>query len=261
MRLSATKSIMERPDVRDRGLGLVHLRYRRPRRYHSMILHLREGEGWIARDAIKRLTEMQYTPQRLDFARGVFRVRGDVLDIFPAENAETRCASRSSTTSRAVAVVRPAHRAPSSRRSGVSPCSLALRRAAPKKVLKAVDKDQGSSCAQKQFFIDQMKLIEAQRIEQRTRFDLEMLRDRLCRGIENYSRYLSRAPPGEPPPTLIDHPAQNALMFVDESHVTIPQVGGMYNGDRSRKENLVSTTASGCPSALDNRPLKFEEFE
>ncbi|MFO1304516.1 MAG: excinuclease ABC subunit UvrB [Burkholderiales bacterium] len=262
MRLSATKAILERPDCVIVATVSAIYGIGDPTEYHSMILHLRQGDRVSQRDAIKRLTEMQYTRNDADFKRGVFRVRGDVLDIFPAENAEN--AIRVTLFDDEVEMLQlfdplTGHLKQKLARFTVFPSSHYV--TGRQKVLSAIEGIKVELAAQKEFFLSQTKLIEAQRIEQRTRFDLEMMSEiGYCKGIENYSRYLSGRNPGEPPPTLIDYLPQNALMFVDESHVTIPQVGGMYKGDRARKENLVNY-GFRLPSALDNRPLRFDEFE
>jgi len=262
MRLSATKAILERPDCIIVATVSAIYGIGDPSEYHSMILHLKQGDRISQRDAIKRLTEMQYTRNDLEFKRGVFRVRGDVLDIFPAENAEN--AIRVSLFDDEVEMLQifdplTGHLKQKLARFTVFPSSHYV--TGRQKVLSAIDQIKIELHQQKEFFANQMKLIEAQRIEQRTRFDLEMMTEiGYCKGIENYSRYLSGRNAGEPPPTLIDYLPNNALMFVDESHVTIPQVGGMYKGDRARKENLVNY-GFRLPSALDNRPLRFDEFE
>jgi excinuclease ABC subunit B len=262
MRLSATKAILERPDCIIVGTVSAIYGIGDPTEYHSMILHLRQGDRLSQRDAIKRLTEMQYQRAELDFRRGTFRVRGDVLDIFPAENAEN--AVRVSLFDDEVETLQlfdplTGHLRHRMARYTVFPSSHYV--TGRQKVLDAIDGIKRELVVQKDNFVGQMKLIEAQRIEQRTRFDLEMMTEiGFCKGIENYSRHLSGRKPGEPPPTLIDYLPPRALMFVDESHVTIPQVGGMYKGDRARKENLVNF-GFRLPSALDNRPLRFDEFE
>ena len=262
MRLSATKAILERPDCIIVGTVSAIYGIGDPTEYHSMILHLRQGDRLAQRDAIKRLTEMQYQRSELDFRRGTFRVRGDVLDIFPAENAEN--AVRVSLFDDEVETLQlfdplTGHLRHRMARYTVFPSSHYV--TGRQKVLDAIEGIKGELVVQKDNFVSQMKLIEAQRIEQRTRFDLEMMAEiGFCKGIENYSRHLSGRKPGEPPPTLIDYLPPRALMFVDESHVTIPQVGGMYKGDRARKENLVNF-GFRLPSALDNRPLRFDEFE
>ncbi len=262
MRLSATKSLLERRDVvivctvsAIYGIG-------DPVDYHSMILHLREGETVAQRDVIRRLTEMQYERNEVDFRRGTFRVRGDVIDIFPAEHAEF--ALRLSLFDDAIESLQlfdplTGHLRQKLGRFTVYPSSHYVTPRAT--VLNAIEAIKAELRGRIEHFQQHQKLVEAQRIEQRTRFDLEMLNELgFCKGIENYSRHLSGRQPGEPPPTLIDYLPPDSLMFIDESHVTIPQLGGMYKGDRSRKENLVDY-GFRLPSALDNRPLRFDEFE
>jgi len=262
MRLSATKSLLERRDVVIVGTVSAIYGIGDPSEYHGMILHLRQGEKLGQRDVLARLVAMQYTRSELDFRRGTFRVRGDVIDVFPAEHAEH--AVRISLFDDEVEklevfdpltgkVLHPMARFtvyPSSHY--VTPRETTLR---------AIEAIKAELRERIQFFQDAGRLVEAQRIEQRTRFDLEMLAELgFCKGIENYSRHLSGRLPGQPPPTLIDYLPPDALMIIDESHVTIPQLGGMYKGDRSRKENLVEY-GFRLPSALDNRPLRFDEFE
>jgi excinuclease ABC subunit B len=262
MRLSATKSLLERDDTIIVASVSCIYGIGDPVDYHGMILHLREHEKITQRDVIKRLTEMQYERNEIEFSRGHFRVRGDVLDIFPAESSEA--AVRVSLfddevesislfdplTGRILQKLSRYTIYPSSHY--VTPRSTTLR---------AIETIKAELKERTECYYQSHKLVEAQRIEQRTRFDLEMLNELgFCKGIENYSRHLSGKKPGEPPPTLIDYLPRNALMIIDESHVTVPQVGGMYKGDRSRKENLVNY-GFRLPSALDNRPLKFEEFE
>jgi len=262
MRLSATKAILERPDCVIVATVSAIYGIGDPSEYHSMILHLKEGDRLAQREAIKRLTEMQYTRNEMEFSRGTFRVRGDVLDVFPAEHAEN--AVRISLFDDEVESLQlfdplTGHIKQRIGRFTVFPSSHYV--TGRQKVLDAIEKVKVELHQQKEFFVGQMKLIEAQRIEQRTRFDLEMMTEiGFCKGIENYSRHLSGRKAGEPPPTLIDYLPPRSLMFIDESHVTIPQVGGMYKGDRARKENLVNY-GFRLPSALDNRPLRFDEFE
>jgi len=262
MRLSATKAILERQDCVIVATVSAIYGIGDPSEYHSMILHLQLGDRIEQRAMIKRLTELQYARADLDFKRGTFRVRGDVLDIFPAEHAEN--AVRVSLFGDEVESLQlfdplTGHIRQKIARFTVFPSSHYV--TGRQKVLDAVEAIKLELAQQKEFFVSQMKLIEAQRIEQRTRFDLEMMVEiGFCKGIENYSRHLSGRKPGEPPPTLIDYLPRNALMFIDESHVTIPQVGGMFRGDRARKDNLVNY-GFRLPSALDNRPLTFEEFE
>src|SRR5689334_24746488 len=227
-----------------------------------MILHVRQGEKLGQRDVLARLVSMQYTRSELDFRRGTFRVRGDVIDVFPAEHAEH--AVRISLFDDEIEKIevfdpltgRVLH--PMARFT-VYPSSHYV---TPRETtLRAIEAIKAELRERIQFFQDAGRLVEAQRIEQRTRFDLEMLAELgFCKGIENYSRHLSGRLPGQPPPTLIDYLPPDALMIIDESHVTIPQVGGMYKGDRARKENLVNY-GFRLPSALDNRPLRFDEFE
>lgn len=262
MRLSATKSLLERDDAIIVASVSCIYGIGDPVDYHGMILHLRTGEKISQRDIIKRLTEMQYDRNELEFKRGVFRVRGDVVDIFPAESAEAAVRVTlfddevdsmslfDPLTGRLLQKLSRFTVYPSSHY--VTPRSTTLR---AMETIKAELRDR------LEYFYHEHQLVEAQRLEQRTRFDLEMLNELgFCKGIENYSRHLSGKKPGEPPPTLLDYLPRNALMIIDESHVTVPQIGGMYKGDRSRKENLVNY-GFRLPSALDNRPLRFEEFE
>jgi excinuclease ABC subunit B len=262
MRLSATKSLLERRDVVI--VATVSCIYGIGDRdeYHNMILTMRVGDKVDQRAVIKRLSEMQYDRNELDFHRGVFRVRGDVIDIFPAENAEHAVrVSMFDDEIESLQLFDPltGHLLHKLLRFTVFPSSHYVTPRAT--VLRAVDAIKLELRERIDSYNAQSKLVEAQRIEQRTRFDLEMLSELgFCKGIENYSRHLSGRKPGEAPPTLIDYLAPDALMFIDESHVSIGQVGAMYKGDRSRKENLVGY-GFRLPSALDNRPLKFEEFE
>jgi excinuclease ABC subunit B len=262
MRLSATKSLLERRDVVIVGTVSAIYGIGDPGEYHGMILHLRQGEKMVQRDILARLVAMQYERNELDFRRGTFRVRGDVIDVFPAEHAEH--AIRIFLTDDSIEKLevfdpltgRAQH--PMARFT-VYPSSHYV---TPRETtLRAIEKIKAELRERIKFFQDAGRLVEAQRIEQRTRFDLEMLAELgFCKGIENYSRHLSGRQAGEPPPTLIDYLAEDALMIIDESHVTVPQLGGMYRGDRSRKENLVEY-GFRLPSALDNRPLRFDEFE
>src|SRR5512144_830318 len=262
MRLSATKAILERPDCVIVATVSAIYGIGDPSEYHSMILHVKEGDRLAQRDAIRRLTEMQYTRNEADFARGTFRVRGDVLDIFPAEHAESAVRiSLFDDEIESLQLFDPLTGRVRQRigRFTVFPSSHYV--TGRQKVLDAIAAIKAELVEQKEYFLGQMKLVEAQRIEQRTRFDLEMMAEiGFCKGIENYSRHLSGRKAGEPPPTLIDYLPPRSLMFIDESHVTVPQVGGMYRGDRARKENLVAY-GFRLPSALDNRPLRFDEFE
>src|SRR5215470_809632 len=262
MRLSATKAILERPDCVIVATVSAIYGIGDPSEYHSMILHLRQGDRLTQREAIQRLTEMQYQRNDTEFRRGSFRVHGDVLDIFPAEHADNAIRlSLFDDEVESLQVFDPltGHIRQKLSRFTVFPSSHYV--TGRHKVLDAVEKIKVELAQQKESFASQMKLIEAQRIEQRTRFDIEMMLEiGFCKGIENYSRHLSGRAAGEPPPTLVDYLPDRALAFIDESHVTIPQVGGMYRGDRARKENLVNY-GFRLPSALDNRPLRFDEFE
>jgi excinuclease ABC subunit B len=262
MRLSATKALLERRDCVIVASVSAIYGIGDPVDYHSMILHLRAGEKTAQRDIIRRLTEMQYERNETDFQRGAYRVRGDVIDVFPAENAEQ--ALRIELFDEEIEQLSlfdplTGHVRQKLGRFTVYPASHYVTPRAT--VLLAIERIKEELRKRSEFFMQEQKLVEAQRIETRTRFDLEML-DQLgfCKGIENYSRHLSGRQPGEAPPTLIDYLPPQSLMFIDESHVTIPQIGGMYKGDRARKENLVDY-GFRLPSALDNRPLRFDEFE
>src|SRR5262245_37926781 len=262
MRLSATKSLMERRDVVIVATVSAIYGIGDPSEYHGMILHLRQGEKMSQRDVIARLVAMQYDRNELDFRRGTFRVRGEVIDVFPAEHAEH--AIRITLFDDEVEKLeifdpltgRVQH--PMARFT-VYPSSHYV---TPRETtLRAIEAIKAELRERIDFFHNAKRLVEAQRIEQRTRFDLEMLVELgFCKGIENYSRHLSGRKAGEPPPTLIDYLPSDALMIIDESHVTIGQLGGMFKGDHSRKANLVEY-GFRLPSALDNRPLKFAEFE
>ena len=262
MRLSATKSLIERRDVVI--VATVSCIYGIGDRdeYHNMILTMRVGDRLDQRAIVKRLTDMQYERNEMDFHRGTFRVRGDIIDIFPAEHAEH--AIRVSLFDDEIEGLQffdplTGHLLHKALRFTVFPASHYVTPRAT--VLRAIDAIKEELRERVVWFTANNKLVEAQRIEQRTKFDLEML-DQIgfCKGIENYSRHFSGRKAGEAPPTLIDYLPPDALMFIDESHVSIGQVGGMYKGDRSRKENLVDY-GFRLPSALDNRPLQFNEFE
>ena len=262
MRLSATKSLLERRDVVIVATVSAIYGIGDPSEYHGMILHLRQGEKMSQRDVLARLVAMQYERNELDFRRGTFRVRGDVIDVFPAEHAENAIRiSLDEDSIEKLEIFDPltgrVHHPMA--RFTVYPSSHYV---TPRETtLRAIEKIKAELRERILFFQNAGRLVEAQRIEQRTRFDLEMLAELgFCKGIENYSRHLSGRQAGEPPPTLIDYLPADALMIIDESHVTIPQLGGMYKGDRSRKENLVEY-GFRLPSALDNRPLRFDEFE
>ena len=262
MRLSATKSLLERADVIIVATVSCIYGIGDPVDYHGMILHLREHEKIARHEAIKRLIEMQYERNDIEFSRGTFRVRGDILDIFPAESSETAVrVSLLEDTIESISVLDPLTGRilkPVSRYT-VYPSSHYV---TPRSTtLRAIETIKTELVERINFFQQDHKLLELQRIEQRTRFDLEMLNEvGFCKGIENYSLHRSGRNPGEPPPTLIDYLPPHSLLVIDESHVTIPQVGGMYKGDRSRKENLVNY-GFRLPSALDNRPFRFDEFE
>jgi excinuclease ABC subunit B len=262
MRLSATKSLLERRDVVIVATVSAIYGIGDPSEYHGMILHLRQGERMSQRDVLARLVAMQYQRSELDFRRGTFRVRGDVIDVFPAEHAEQAIRiSLFDDEIEKLEVFDPltgrVHH-PMARFTVYPSSHYVTPRDTTLRAIGAIKEELRDRI---EFFHKAGRLVEAQRIEQRTRFDLEMLAELgFCKGIENYSRHLSGRQPGEPPPTLIDYLPQDALMIVDESHVTIPQLGGMYRGDRSRKENLVEY-GFRLPSALDNRPLRFDEFE
>jgi len=262
MRLSATKALLERRDCVIVATVSAIYGIGDPSDYHDMILHLRVGDRMDQRHVLRRLAEMQYSRNEMEFKRGVFRVRGDVIDIFPAEHAETAVrVSLFDDEVESLVLFDPLtgqmlHKAT---RFTVFPSSHYV---TPREnTLRAVEAIKVELAARIKFFSENNKLVEAQRIEQRTRFDLEMMTELgFCKGIENYSRHLTGRRPGEPPPTLIDYLPEDAVMFLDESHVTVPQIGGMYKGDRARKENLVNF-GFRLPSALDNRPLRFDEFE
>ena len=262
MRLSATKALLERPDClvvstvsSIYGLG-------DPQSYFKMIMHLSRGEIIDQRGILRQLAELQYTRNDIDFKRGTYRVRGDVIDVFPAdsdalalrvelfdEEIENICSFDPLTG--AVAEKLP--------RITIYPKTHYV--ASRDTMLGAVGAIEEELELRVKQLKESDKLLEAQRLTQRTRYDIEMIRELgYCQGIENYSRYLSGRAPGEPPPTLFEYLPDNALMVIDESHVTVPQIGAMYKGDRSRKETLVEY-GFRLPSALDNRPMKFEEWE
>ena len=262
MRLSATKALLERRDViivasvsAIYGLG-------DPDSYLKMMLHLRQGDIINQRDILRRLAELQYTRNDVAFARATYRVRGDVIDIFPAES--DRFALRVELFDEEI-----------ERISEFDPLTGQVERvlarvtvypkthyATPReKILAAVEQIKIELKSRAEQLRENNKLVEEQRLVQRTQFDIEMMTELgYCSGIENYSRYLSGRAPGEPPPTLFDYLPDDGLLIIDESHVTVPQLGAMYKGDRSRKENLVQY-GFRLPSALDNRPMRFEEFE
>ncbi len=262
MRLSCTKSLLERRDVVIVATVSAIYGIGDPSSYHRMVMTLRTGDRINQRDVIAQLVRMQYERNELDFSRGKFRVRGDTIDVFPAEHSEM--ALRIELFDDEVDSLqlfdpltgRVRQKIP---RFTVYPSSHYV--TPREQVLKAVEGIKAELVQRSAELVAMGKLVEAQRLEQRTRFDLEMLTEvGHCKGIENYSRHLSGSAPGEPPPTLTDYLPRDALMFLDESHVLIGQLGGMYNGDRARKTTLVEY-GFRLPSALDNRPLKFEEFQ
>ena len=262
MRLSCTKSILERRDVVIVATVSAIYGIGQPEAYHKMVMTLRVGDKPGQRDMIAQLVRMQYQRNDMDFSRGTFRVRGDTIDIFPAEHSEM--AIRVELFDDEIESLQL-----------FDPLTGRIRQKIPRftvypsshyvtpreQVLMAVETIKTELAERVKFFVSEGKLVEAQRLEQRTRFDLEMLSEvGHCKGIENYSRHLSGSAPGSPPATLTDYLPKDSVMFLDESHVLIGQFGGMYNGDRSRKTTLVEY-GFRLPSALDNRPLKFEEFE
>ncbi|HMN77603.1 MAG TPA: excinuclease ABC subunit UvrB [Burkholderiaceae bacterium] len=262
MRLSATKSLLERRDVVIVASVSAIYGIGEPQAYHQMVMTLRVHDRIGQRDVIAQLIRMQYTRNETDFSRGTFRVRGDTIDVFPAEHSEL--AIRIELFDDEIESLQL-----------LDPLTGRIRQKIPRftvypsshyvtpreRVLAAIGTIKEELRTRSAEFVAAGKLVEAQRLEQRTRFDLEMLQEvGHCKGIENYTRHLSGAAPGEPPSTLVDYMPADALMFLDESHVMIGQLGGMYNGDRSRKQTLVDY-GFRLPSALDNRPLKFAEFE
>ena len=262
MRLSATKAIIERSDTIIVATVSAIYGLGDPEAYFSMVLHLSKNERVNQRDILRRLAEMQYTRNEIELSQGCYRVRGEVIDIFPAESE--REAIRLELFDDEV-----------DRISYFDPLTGVVNRSVPRatiypkthyvtprnKLLSAIDYIKIELKQRLSELRDNNKLLEAQRLEQRTLFDIEMIRELgYCQGIENYSRYLSGRNKGEPPPCLFDYAPDNAILIIDESHVTIPQLGGMYKGDRSRKETLVQY-GFRLPSALDNRPLRFDEFE
>tara|TARA_B110000977_G_scaffold71736_1_gene97268 strand:+ start:2519 stop:4552 length:2034 start_codon:yes stop_codon:yes gene_type:complete len=262
MRLSATKALLERNDSIIVATVSAIYGIGDPIAYQGMVLYIEVGEKLLQRNIILRLVSMQYERNDFDFSRGCFRVRGDVIDIFPAENSETAIrVSLFDDVVEGISTFDPltGQIFEKIKRFTVYPSSHYV---TPRDtVLNAMEKIKVELQSRIKEFVDQTKLVEAQRIEQRTKFDLEMLNEiGFCKGIENYSRHLSGRSEGEPAPTLLDYLPKDALMIIDESHVTIPQIGGMSKGDRARKNNLVDY-GFRLPSAHDNRPLRFEEFE
>ncbi|MCE9678777.1 excinuclease ABC subunit UvrB [Shewanella sp. AS1] len=262
MRLSATKALLERKDVvliasvsAIYGLG-------DPDSYMKMLLHLRQGDFMGQREILQRLSELQYTRNDIELQRGTFRVRGEVIDIFPADSDKEaiRVELFDDEIDR-LSLFDPlsGHILQRIARTTVYPKTHYV--TPREKILAATEEIKAELRERKQYLLDNNKLIEAQRIGERVQYDIEMMTELgYCSGIENYSRYLSGRRPGEGPPTLLDYLPADGLLIIDESHVTVPQIGAMYKGDRSRKTNLVEY-GFRLPSALDNRPLKFEEFE
>jgi len=262
MRLSATKALLQRKDSiivasvsAIYGLG-------DPESYFQMVLHLDRGDRLDQRAILQRLTELQYTRNDMAFQRGTYRVRGDIIDVFPAESEKN--AVRISLFDDEIEDL-----------STFDPLTGEILNKLPRytifpkthyvtprqRMVSVIDEIKDELQDRLKYLTDNNQLVEAQRLEQRTRFDLEMIQELgYCSGIENYSRYLSGRGPGEAPPTLFDYLPSNALLVIDESHVTVPQIGGMYKGDRARKETLVNY-GFRLPSALDNRPLRFDEWE
>ncbi len=262
MRLSATKALIERPDVIIVATVSAIYGLGDPEAYFSMVLHLVRGDRIDQRSLLRRLAEVQYTRNDVDLSHGTYRVRGDVIDVFPAESErdavrielfDDEIESLSYFDPLTGEVVRRVARLTIYPKSHyVTP---------RERLLEACEHIKLELTPRLQTLRENNKLVEAQRLEQRTLFDLEMIKELgYCAGIENYSRYLSGREPGEPPPCLFDYVPDNAILIIDESHVTVPQLGGMYKGDRSRKETLVEY-GFRLPSALDNRPLRFDEFE
>ncbi|MCG8371607.1 MAG: excinuclease ABC subunit UvrB, partial [Proteobacteria bacterium] len=262
MRLSATKALIERPDAVIVATVSAIYGLGDPEAYFSMVLHLTRGDRIDQRTVLRRLAEMQYTRNELDLSQGTYRVRGDVIDVFPAESE--RDAVRIELFDDEIESI--AHFDPLTgevlRRVPRYTVFPKTHYVTPREtLLAACDRVKLELRDRLHYLRSTEKLLEAQRLEQRTLFDLEMIRELgYCAGIENYSRYLSGRAEGEPPPCLFDYVPHNALLIIDESHVTVPQLGAMYKGDRSRKETLVEY-GFRLPSALDNRPLRFDEFE
>ena len=262
MRLSATKSFLERRDTivvasvsAIYGLGDVDA-------YMQMMLHLQVGAIINQREILARLAELQYTRNDQAFQRSTFRVRGEVIDIFPAESDEVALrVELFDDEIENLSLFDPltGHSLGRVPRYTIYPKTHYV--TPRERILAAIEEIKAELVTRREYFIKENKLIEEQRIAQRTQFDIEMMNELgYCSGIENYSRYLSGRKEGEPPPTLFDYMPSDGLLIIDESHVTVPQIGGMYRGDRARKENLVQY-GFRLPSALDNRPLTFEEFE
>ncbi|EGQ8121005.1 excinuclease ABC subunit UvrB [Vibrio cholerae] len=263
MRLSATKALLERKDAvivasvsAIYGLG-------DPDSYLKMMLHLRRGDVINQRDMLRRLAELQYSRNDMAFERGQFRVRGEVIDIFPAESdQEAVRVEMFDDEIECISLFDPLTGVITSRDLARFTIYPKTHYVTPReRILEAIEQIKSELQVRRQYLLDNNKLLEEQRISQRTQFDIEMMNELgFCSGIENYSRYLSGRAEGEPPPTLFDYLPHDGLLIIDESHVTVPQIGAMFKGDRSRKETLVEF-GFRLPSALDNRPLKFDEFE
>ncbi len=262
LRLSATKALMERKDVIVIATVSAIYGLGDPDQYLAMILQLRLGDSVTQRDILKQLSVMQYTRNDMELWRGTFRVRGDVIDIFPAESEEyaVRIELFDDEVD-SLAWFDPLTGEILSRPTRVTVYPKSHYVTPRERILQTIEQVKDELKVRLQDLRNADKLVEAQRLEERTRLDIEMMNELgYCSGIENYSRYLSGRSEGSAPPTLLDYLPKDALMIIDESHVTIPQIGGMYKGDRSRKENLV-TFGFRLPSAMDNRPLRFDEFE
>jgi excinuclease ABC subunit B len=262
MRLSATKALMERKDAiivasvsAIYGLG-------DPESYFQMVLHLVRGDRMGQREIIRRLTEMQYTRNDVELARGTYRVRGEVIDVHPAESDDEAVRIELFDDEvESISTFDPLTGAATAKLPRYTIYAKSHYVTPRERILSMMDGIKDELRQRLEYFRANGKLLEAQRLEQRTMFDLEMIQEiGYCSGIENYSRWLTGRQPGEPPPCLFDYLPPDALVVIDESHVTVPQIGAMYKGDRSRKEVLVEY-GFRLPSALDNRPLKFEEFE
>jgi len=262
MRLSATKALIERPDAIIVATVSAIYGLGDPEAYFSMVLHLDRGEQIDQRTILRRLAEMQYKRNDLELSQGTYRVRGDLIDVFPAESErEAIRIELFDDEIESLAWFDPLTGEVTSRVPRLTVYPKTHYVTPRERLLAAIDDIKVELKERLTVLRDNGKLLEAQRLEQRTQFDLEMIAELgYCQGIENYSRYLSGRAPGEPPPCLFDYLPPDAMLVVDESHVTIPQLGGMYKGDRSRKETLVEY-GFRLPSALDNRPLRFDEFE
>jgi len=262
MRLSATKALLEREDCLVVATVSAIYGLGDPESYFKMVMHLSRGEIIDQRGVLRKLAELQYTRNDIDFKRGTYRVRGDVIDIFPADSDELALRIELFDEEiENICTFDPLTGAIAERLPRITIFPKTHYVASRDTMLGAVDLIEAELEMRVAQFKDMEKLLEAQRIQQRTRYDLEMIRELgYCQGVENYSRYLSGRAPGEAPPTLFEYLPDNALVLIDESHVTIPQIGAMYKGDRSRKETLVEY-GFRLPSALDNRPMKFEEWE